>query len=63
MNSIRVALQHNKELIMLRDTCGILSTPAWDVHVRLKTTGTEIKIAKETTNNQDKKYHGDKYEE
>ena len=45
---------------MLRDMCGILSTPACDVHVRLKTTGTEIKIAKETTNNQDKKYHGDK---
>ena len=61
MNSIRVALQHNKELIMLRDTCGILSTPACDVHVRLKTTGTDIKNAKETINNQDKKYHGDKY--
>ena len=49
---------------MLRDTCDILSTPACDVHVRLKTTGTEIKIAKETTNNQDKsKYHGGKYGE
>ena len=49
---------------MLRDTCDILSTPAGDVHVRLKTTSTEIKIAKETTNNQDKsKYHGGKYGE
>ena len=61
MNSIRVTLQHNKELIMFRDTCGILSTPACDVHVGLKTTGTDIKNAKETINNQDKKYHGDKY--
>ena len=46
---------------MLRDTCGILSTPACDVHLRLKTTGTDIKNAKETINNQDEKYHGDKY--
>ena len=33
-------------------TSGILSTPASNVHVRLKTTGTEIKIVRETTNNQ-----------
>ena len=30
---------------------GILSTPASDVHERLKTNGTAIKIARETTNN------------
>ena len=30
----------------------ILSTPASDVHVWLKTIGTAIKIEKETTNNQ-----------
>ena len=29
---------------------GILTTPASDVHERLKTNGTAIKIAKETTN-------------
>ena len=34
------------------DTRGILTTPASDVHERLKTNGTAIKIAKETTNNQ-----------
>ena len=33
------------------DTRGILTTPASDVHERLKTNGTAIKIAKETTNN------------
>ena len=33
-------------------TRGILRTPTSDVHVRLKTTGTAIKIARETTNNQ-----------
>ena len=33
-------------------TSGILSTPASNVYVRLKTTGTEIKIVRETTNNQ-----------
>ena len=43
------------------DTRGILSTPAYDVHLRLKTTGTAIKIAKETTNNQDKKCHSVKH--
>jgi len=37
------------------DTRGILSTPASDVHDRLKN-GTAIKIARETTNNQQKKY-------
>ena len=31
---------------------GILTTPASDAHERLKTNGTAIKIAKETTNNQ-----------
>ena len=36
------------------DTRGILSTPASDVHERLKTNGTAIKIAKETTDNQKK---------
>ena len=35
-------------------TSGILSSPASNVHVRLKKTGTEIKIVRETTNN--KKY-------
>ena len=30
----------------------VLSTPASDVHERLKTNGTAIKIARETTNNQ-----------
>ena len=39
------------------DSRGILSTPACDVHVRLKTNGTAIKIAKKTTNNQDRKYN------
>ena len=34
------------------DTRGILTTPASYVHERLKTNGTAIKIAKETTNNQ-----------
>ena len=34
------------------DTHDILSTPASDVHERLKTNGTAIKIAKETSNNQ-----------
>ena len=33
------------------DTSGILNTPASDVHVRLKTTSTAIKIARDTTNN------------
>ena len=32
-------------------TSGILSSPASNVHVRLKKTGTEIKIVRETTNN------------
>ena len=30
----------------------ILSTPACDVYIRLKTSGAAIKIARETTNNQ-----------
>ena len=30
---------------------GILSTPASDVHERLKTNGTAIKIAREATDN------------
>ena len=59
MNINRVTLQNNKEFIIfigyLIDCFimrGILSTPACVVHVRLKTTDTAIKIAKETTNNQ-----------
>ena len=32
------------------DTRGILSTPAYDVHERLKTNGAVIKIAKEANN-------------
>ena len=39
------------------DSRGILSTPACDVHVQLKTNGTAIKIAKKTTNNQDRKFN------
>ena len=39
------------------DVRGILSTPVYDFHVRLETTWTAIKIAKETTNNQDKKHN------
>ena len=35
-------------------TALILSTPGSDVHERLKTNGTAIKIAKETTDNQKK---------
>ena len=35
----------------LIDTSGILNTLASDVHVRLKTTSTAIKIARDTTNN------------
>ena len=38
------------------DTRGILSTPADNVHEGLKTNGTVIKIVRETTNNQRKKY-------
>ena len=34
------------------DTRGTLTSPASDVHGRLKTNGTTIKIAKETTNKQ-----------
>ena len=34
------------------DTRGILSTPPSDVHERLKTNGTAINIARETTENQ-----------
>ena len=61
MNINRVTLRNNKEFIMFIFygfiTCliyrrGILSSPACDVHVRMKTNGTAIKIAKETTNNQ-----------
>ena len=36
-------------------------TSACDPHVRLKTNGTAIKIAKETTNNQLKKYNSLKH--
>ena len=63
MNINRVTLQHNKEsffyLVFYNDvqsskafvTCGVLSTPASDVHERLKTNGTSIKISRETTDN------------
>ena len=34
------------------DTRGILSTPARNVYVRLKTTSRAVKIARKTTNNQ-----------
>ena len=37
------------------DTRGILTSPASDVHERLKTNGTAIKIAKEATNKQSMK--------
>ena len=66
MNINTVTLQHNKELMFIfylmvlerciifksLDTRGILSTPASDVHERLKTNGAAIKIARETTDNQ-----------
>ena len=42
------------------DSRGILSTGAGAVHL-LKTNGTAIKIAKMTTNNQDKKYNSVKH--
>ena len=56
-NSIMLGLFSQKNLLLcgvqLRViTSGILSTPASNVYVRLKTTGTEIKIVRETTNNQ-----------
>ena len=43
------------------DTHDILSTPARDIHERLKTNGTAIKIERETTNNQEKKYNSMKH--
>ena len=46
------------------DTRGILSTPASDVHVlnvQLKTTGTGIKIARQTSHNQQKNYNSVKH--
>ena len=36
-------------------------TPASDVHERLKTNGTAIQIARETTNNHQKKYNSVKH--
>ena len=61
MNTNRVTLQHNKEFITMCNlqkrlirAALILSTPASDVHERLKTNGRAIKIAKETTDNQRK---------
>ena len=63
INIYRVTLQHKKFITFLfylmvllcvifkaLDMRGILSTPESDVHVRLKTTGTAMKIARETTN-------------
>ena len=38
-----------------------LSTCASDVHEQLKTNGTAIKIARGTTNNQEKKYNSVKH--
>ena len=43
------------------DIHDILSTPARDIHERLKTNGTAIKIERETTNNQEKKYNSVKH--
>ena len=43
------------------DTRGILSTRTSDVHERLQTNGTAIKIAWKTTNNQQKKYNSGKH--
>ena len=43
------------------DTRCILTNPASDVHERLKTNGTAIKIARETTNNRLKKYNSVKH--
>ena len=43
------------------DTRDILSTPARDIHERLKTNGTAIRIERETTNNQEKKYNSVKH--
>ena len=63
INIYRVTLQQKKFITFLfylmvllcvifkaLDMRGILSTPESDVHVRLKTTGTAMKIARETTN-------------
>ena len=59
MNINRATIQHNKEFIMFIfylvddvqsskafDTSGVLSTPASDVHERLKTNGRAIKNCK-----------------
>ena len=40
---------------------GILSTSESDVHEQLKTNGTATKTARETTNNQQKKYNSMKH--
>ena len=65
MNINKITLQHNKEFIMFTflfigfiTMCNLkkrligadLSTPVSDVHERLKTNSTAIKIARETTN-------------
>ena len=63
INIFRVTLYANKEFTMFiflfygfimckLDTRDIWSTPASGVHVRLKKTGTAIKIAREASNNQ-----------
>ena len=63
MNINRITLQHNKEVIFLfsgfitmcnpqkRYVRRFELTPASDVHERLKTNGTAIIIARETTDN------------
>ena len=53
LNQNNLLLRGMQELLMF-DMHSILSTPASDVLEWLKTTGTEIKIAREPTNN--KKY-------
>ena len=52
MNINTVTRQHNKELmfifyLMVLERCIILSTPTSDVHKRLKTNSTTIKIARD----------------
>ena len=65
MNINRVTLEHNKEFIMFIFYLMVL----WMCNLqkrlirteRLKTNGTAIKITRETTNNQQKKYNSVKH--
>ena len=61
MNINRVTLQHNKESIMFIFYLMVLSMCNLQKRLirteRLKTNGTAIKITRETTNNQQKKYN------